>query len=112
MKFMEGFDVNFLNFFFFLKSRLFFLLLQSYYWPLLFLLSRGFSGKRRMGRSLVALRVIGGPGCCPGGPRKQVAVLIVLALSSCPSWRQVKSGQEASGLLCPPRLLLHVFVVA
>lgn len=93
-----------LIFFFFLEvqaCRL--LLLQSYYWPLLFLLSHSFSGKRRMGRTSVTLQVISGCVCSPGGHRKQVAVLIVLTPNSCPSWMQFRSGQEVSGLLCPPR---------
>lgn len=90
---------------FFLMSTPKFLFLQSYQWPLLFLLSRSFSGKRRMGRTSVTLpeQVISGPVCSPGGHRKQVAVLIVLTPNSCPSWRQFRSGQEVSGPLCPPR---------
>lgn len=93
-------------FFFFIKSQPKFpILLYSYYQPLLFLLSHSFSGKRRMGRTSVTLpeQVISGHACSPGGHRKQVAVLIVLAPNSCPSWRQFRSGQEVSGLLCPPR---------
>lgn len=90
----------------FLKSRpKFHNLLQSYYWPLLFLLFHGFPGKRRMGRTSVTLpeQVISSHVCPLGGHRKQVAVLIVITPNSCPSWREFRSGQEVSGLLCPPR---------
>lgn len=89
------------NFFFFLKFRPSFFLLQSYYWPLLFLLSHSFSRKRRMGRTSVTLQVLSG---CLLPRRSQEAGgwLIVLAPNSYPSWRQFRSGQEASGRLCPP----------
>lgn len=58
-----------------------------------------------MGRTSVALpeQVISGRFCPLGGHRKQVAVLIVLTPNSCPSWREFRSGQEVSALLCPPR---------
>lgn len=88
------------------KSRpKFHYLLQSYYWLLLFLLFHGFCGKRRMGRTSVTLpeQVISGHVCPLGGHRKQVALLIVPTPNSCPSWREFRSGQEVSGLLCPPR---------
>lgn len=91
-------------YFYFLKSRpKFLLILWSYCWPLLFLLSRRFSGKRRMGRTSVTVPepAVSSHACSPGGHRKQVAVLIVLTPNSCPSWRQFRSGQEVSGLLCP-----------
>lgn len=97
----------FLFFFFFLSPNLNFA--SSYraiigyccfYYPI------SCSGKRRVGRTSETLpeQVISGRVCSPGGHRKQVAVLIVLAPTSCPSWRQFRSGQEVSGLLCPPGL--------
>lgn len=58
-----------------------------------------------MGRASVTLpeQVISGHVCPLGGHRKQVAVLIVLTPNSCPSWREFRSDQEVSALLCPPR---------
>lgn len=98
-------EVLMLIFFFFLKPGLNFtfsyrVIIGHYcfYYPVASLGREGWAGPQWHCQSKSSVAV-----CSPGGHRKQVAVLIVLAPNSCPSSRQFRSGREVSGLLCPPR---------